>query len=90
MKYYLKGTGATCYDSTGLTYPRQAKVNFQSLLEEYGATDFQWERKLSNTPMLLTFELPNPENVQEINDELWIFRMLVRRHWDYEREAAWS
>jgi len=62
MRYYLKATGSTCYDSSGVTFPVVAAVDFEDILTSAGATNLEWINQFgwSNQPAVLCFSLDNP------------------------------
>jgi hypothetical protein len=55
-QYYIKATGSTCYDSSGITYPEKQPVNWLALL--FGTANRSWENNLgmSNQPKVITFD----------------------------------
>ena len=54
-KYYVRATGSTCYDKTGITFPEKVSIDFDSLLED--TKNVQWENQFgwSNQPKVITF-----------------------------------
>lgn len=76
MRYYIKATGSTCYDNTGLTYPIVYNPNeknsqkFDSwvrIVMDYNAT-VAWENlyHYSNLPKVIVITISD-RNVEFIN-----------------------
>lgn len=94
-RFYLGATGSTCYDETGMTYPRQIAINFEEKIAEFfQAKVFNWQAIFDypNTPPVLTFhtELSGQEfsaAYEEFLDFLaendMGFNFLIIDHWCY-------
>lgn len=57
MTFYLKPTGSTCYNRTGITFPAKKRINFEKRLAAMGCKDFYWCNQFgwSNQPEVITF-----------------------------------
>lgn len=68
MKYYLKATGSTCYDETGITFPHEIKYDLFNLVWARGATYVKWGKQFgwSNQPRVLTFRCDEPKILEMI------------------------
>ena len=58
MRFYLKPTGSTCYDKSGITFPHKFTYDLQSLVANRGAKDIGWQRQFgwANQPEVLIFD----------------------------------
>lgn len=63
-QYYIRATGATCYDRTGVTFPVKEPVDWDALLEGLKAPAPRWEREFGwdNQPEVLVFSATNEES----------------------------
>ncbi len=64
-KYYIKATGSTCYDNTGVTFPHNESFQLQEedmsaekFVDELWGRNIRWENQFGweNQPQVLTFE----------------------------------
>ena len=60
-KFYLKVTGSACYDTKGITFPKDFsnQVNLRELLENHGAKEIEFSNQFgwSNQPKVYCFEI---------------------------------
>lgn len=94
-KLYLHATGSTCYDKTGMTYPRQVMVDFvEKITEFFQAKDFRWEPIFDQeySPAVLTFHTNlSGQELSAATEEFYDFlaekdmgfNFLVVDHWCY-------
>jgi len=88
MRYYLKATGSTCYNSSGVTFPIDVAIDFEHIVASAGATDLEWANQFgwSNQPEVLCFSLDNPSkailNMIELVIATYRVGILVTTIWD--------
>ena len=80
QEYYLKATGSTCYNKTGITFPICIVIDLVKLLKSYGVTNIEWRRQFdwSNQPEVLTF---NIEYSKKLSSDVYNFGLLVSDIW---------
>lgn len=69
--YYIRATGSTCYDQSGITFPVKEAVDWNALLEGLGNPRTKWEPEhgQSNLPPVLTF-WANDEEVRLVDERI--------------------
>lgn len=86
-KFYLKATGSTCYDETGITFPEKKEIDLQLLLILAGAGLVRWERQFgwSNQPKVLVFDYRNIDQLDALIEyKIYPLGLLVREYWATE------
>lgn len=71
-RYYLQGTGATCYDRTGVTFPERLAVDWQAVVGPHPADrpEVEWRRRRDNQPEELTFAAATRREAEAVVDRL--------------------
>jgi len=69
ITYYLKATGSTCYDKTGITFPDSIPANLENIItkaiKDAGSEftfDIYWNRPERNLPQVLIVAIFDPGN----------------------------
>ena len=97
MKYYIKATGSTCYDKTGITYPENKTIDLETLVNSHGGFNCVWQNQFgwSNQPQVLTFEMDDNSldyqglkeqaslKIQNIENEIYRLGLLICLHWQH-------
>jgi len=89
MRYYLSTMGSTCYDKTGITFPKKKKISLKKIVASFGGYDFKWENQFGwdNQPEVLTFKTLqndlNPVTSRELNEALFDLGLTVYgKNWE--------
>ena len=84
MNYYLRATGSTCYDRTGLTFPNTVPMDFQAILRKHDVVETEWKPEFgwSNQPDVLCFQATS-EQARAIGEEFsFQSGIIVRTMWE--------
>jgi len=70
-RYFLQGTGQTCYSRTGVTWPERLELDWESLVDCYPGEgrEMKWQQGPLSLPEVLTFEATQRE-AEEIVDRI--------------------
>ncbi len=62
-RHYIRATGSTCYDETGITFPVKEAVDWNALLEGLSDPQPTWENEFGwdNQPKVLVFSATEEE-----------------------------
>ena len=85
MRYYIKATGSTCYDRTGITFPEKKELDLEGIVKNHGGYNLRWESQFgwTNQPDVLTFKaLQNDLNpVKELELVLPNELIICHQYW---------
>ena len=72
MRFYLQGTGSTCYDRTGITYPERFAVDWQAVVGPHpeDRPEVEWRNRRDNQPEELTFTAATRREAEAVVDRL--------------------
>lgn len=71
-RFYLQGTGATCYDGTGITFPERLALDWQAVVGPHleDRPEVEWRRRRDNQPEELTFTVATRAEAEAVVDRL--------------------
>lgn len=95
-RYYIKATGSTCYDKSGLTYPNKLTIDLEQLVKLGDASEVHWEPHLNldNLPEVLCFGYWVTEDQYDtmtmVSDIIYPMGLIIASHWDHvDQNEPW-